>query len=357
MSRAALRMVSRMLRNCAVVGGVLYVDFEFSGVLPSATVQVATTALPTYPDVASRALWAAVHSSGTSEQILTSRTVDVIASMLANTTPTDEQPQSDANVSAVRHRLVRTLDQCANSPLTHAAIVRSGVVPPLCASRDGAELQVGASLLAKLASGNFGERTPVDLYTHGEALHCAALLCAATPDVVVQERAALALRRLASVKSLQQRMFDDRALDLLLTIALRGAVESSAHVVAALALLTERPDAALAVGSSDRWLGCLRQWAMRKDQREMRLHAAETLSHALDAATDDALVIAILRRVGVDVFESLVESVDSFTCQAAVERCLARLQAKHANNVDIHNEVYIVDENFQTRRKQLKVKE
>jgi hypothetical protein len=168
MSRAALRIMSRVLRNCAVVGGVLYVDFEFTGVLPSATVQVATTALPTYPDVASRALWAAVHSTGTSEQILTSRTVDVIASMLANTTPAETNRAAvanDANVP-VRHRLVRTLDQCANSPLTHAAIVRSGVVPPLCASRDGAELQVGASLLAKLASGNFGERTPVDLYTH-----------------------------------------------------------------------------------------------------------------------------------------------------------------------------------------------
>jgi hypothetical protein len=355
MSRAAVRRATRLLRNCAVVGGVLYVDFELTGVLPSAAVQVATTALPRYPDAASRALWAAVHSNGTSEQVLTSRTVDVIATMLL-APAVDKDADDAAAVVAVRHRLVRTLDQCANSPLTHAAIVRSDVVPALCVSKDGAELQVGASLLAKLASGSFGERTPVDLYTRSGALRCAAALCAATSDVVVHERAALALRRLAGVKSLRQRMFDDKALDLLLSIALRGAVESSAHVVAALALLTERRDVALAVGGSDRWLGCLRQWAMRKDQREMRLHAAETLSHALDAADDDALMVAILRRVGVDVFESLVESVDSFSCQAAVERCLARLQAKHAN-VDIHNEVYIVDENFQTRRKQIKVKE
>lgn len=354
MSRAVLRRVTRLLRNCAVVGGVLYVDFEFTGVLPSAAVQVATTALPRYPDAASRALWAAVHSNGTSEQVLTSRTVDVIASMLASGSQNNPDPSPDEVV--VRHRLVRTLDQCANSPLTHAAIVRSGVVPELCTSKDGAELQVGASLLAKLASGSFGERIPVDLYTHAGALRCAAALCAATSDVVVHERAALALRRLAAVKALRQRMFDDKALDLLLSIAMRGAVESSAHVVAALALLTEQRDVALAVGGSDRWLGCLRQWAMRKDQREMRLHAAETLSHALDAADDDALMIAILRRVGVDVFESLVESVDSFSCQAAVERCLARLQSKQAN-VDIHNEVYTVDDNFQTRRKQIKVKE
>jgi hypothetical protein len=351
----------RVLRNCSVAGAVLYADYHVTGVLPSMAVRAATLALPAQADWATRVLRLATRagcSSNTMTQLGQSQTIDAVVAQLARAL---EAPAGDGGARV--RSLLQLLDQCANSPLTHAAIVRTRIVGRLCDDEPrlrsgGVDLHALSSLLAKLsASDVFGEVTQRELYTTNGALRCCSRLCAATPDVFVQERVALTLRHLAQAKSLQQRMLDDGVLAVLADIAARGDVESGAHVVAALASLAdgpERRDVALALAGSDLWLTCLRRWALLKQHSDVRLHAAETLAHILHAAPDDATVVSVLRRVGVDVFESLVSSVDSFGFQTVVERCLARLQAQ-SRNVDTSNEVYVVDASFTTRRRQIKV--